>query len=302
MRLVTLDSRETGGRPAVWLPSGDILDLTVLPAGLSGSHWRPQSVVSVLAEGEEGAARIRRLIRDVNDAGDAQLENWRVEGRLLPRAGTQLLTPVRRPGLLLMVPGMDEWQTRAYVKNPNAALGPDAAVNLPHAGVDELYGQCLLGIVLGRTLFRATPAQALQAIAALTLVADLGTARAGPDGSTSRQFPGACVIGPALVTLDEFEEGTDWSPGVRINQQSLGPAVPGLDRAAVAQRLARLSADYALRPGDIVGLPTGLAEFTLGAGDRVTLSFGDGLVLDFSIQAQDPRSRPVQGGVVRNPP
>ena len=64
MRLVTLDSREVGGRPAVSLPSGEILDLLAASATLGTSQWRPQSVVSVLAQGEEGAAHVGRLIAE----------------------------------------------------------------------------------------------------------------------------------------------------------------------------------------------------------------------------------------------
>lgn len=68
MRLVTLDSREVGGRPGISLPSGEILDLAASPSGLTASQWRPQSVVSVIAEGEEGAARVARLVAEVEKA------------------------------------------------------------------------------------------------------------------------------------------------------------------------------------------------------------------------------------------
>lgn len=283
MRLVTLDSRENGGRPGVWLPSGEILDLATLPAGLSGAQWRPQSVVSVLTEGEEGAARISRLASEVDLASPELLQQWRNEARLLSRAGTQLLTPVRRPGLLLMIPGTSGETGRGYVKNPNSAVGPDAVVRLPHAALEEIFGLCLLGLVIGRPLFRSTPAQALRALAAVTLVADLGTKRVETSTGAARQFPGACIIGPALVTVDEFPASAAWTPVIRINQHQVSASPGGITRSSAAEALAALSADYAFRPGDIVGLPVGVPESSLRAGDRVAISLGDDFTLGFSV-------------------
>ena len=131
MRLVTIDGREVGGRPGVWLPSGEILDLAASPSGLTASQWRPHSVVSVLAEGEEGAARIARLIAECGQATEAVRDEWRSTGRLLPGAGTRLMTPIRRPGLLLVVTGLSGGRPVAYIKNPNAAAGPTAEIAMP---------------------------------------------------------------------------------------------------------------------------------------------------------------------------
>lgn len=286
MRLVTLDSREVGGRPGISLPSGEILDLSASPSGLTASQWRPQSVVSVLAEGDEGSARVARLLAEVEAVSEAQRQEWRRTGRLLPAAGTRLMPPIRRPGLLLMVADRSGGRPVAYVKNPNSATGPDATISLPEGDDRQLYLVGMIGLVLGRALFRATEPQAARAIAAVTLVADLGTRRlaGGSDGAwaDARQFPGACVLGPALVTVDELPPAAAWQMVVRVNGRAVGSASPDLDADAGARILATLSKRYAFRPGDIVGLPSGAGEFELPAASDIALAMGRTLELRFT--------------------
>lgn len=283
MRLVTLDSREAGGRPALSLSSGEILDLAASPSGMTAAQWRPQSVVSVLAEGEEGAARVSRLVAEFEAAPEAQRQEWRRSGRLLPAAGTRLMPPIRRPGLLLMV---TDAAGACYVKNPNAAVGPESAVAPPVPGT-ALFLLPMLGAVVGRPLFRASEAQAARAVAALTLVADLGTARltpgTGPGQADARQFPGACVIGPALVTLDEFADRDGWAVGLRVNGRDLAVGSSARTRTDLTRSVAALSARYALRPGDIIGLPAGTGEYELPPGSAVVLSLPAMLDLRFTI-------------------
>lgn len=285
MRLVTLDSREVGGRPGIGLPSGEILDLAASPSGLTASQWRPQSVVSVLAEGEEGSARVARLIAEFEASSEAQRQEWRRSGRVLPVAGTRLMPPIRRPGLLLMVTDGLGGRAACYVKNPNSAVGPDATIAMPTGEDQHLYLLGMIGLVLGRPLFRATESQAARAIAALTLVGDLGTRRlqGGPgDGSAdARQFPGACVIGPALLTLDECPADA-WELSVRVSGRAVGPPIPGLDAVRSARILASLSSRYAFRPGDVVGLPAGAGEFELPGASQVILTLGSTLELGFA--------------------
>lgn len=289
MRLVTLDSREVGGRPGISLSSGEILDLAASPSGLTASQWRPQSVVSVLAEGEEGAVRVGRLVAEFEAASSSQRQQWRSSGRLLPASGTRLMPPIRRPGLLLMVSDGLGSRTACYVKNPNSVTGPDASVPMPEGEDPHLYLLGMVGLVIGRPLFRGTQAQAARAIAALTLVADLGTRRIdrGPDDgrADARQFPGACVLGPALVTVDEFPAAATWELTIRVNGRAVGAGPSELNAERAAALLAGLSSRYALRPGDIVGLPAGVAEFELPGASQVTLALGAMLELGFATGA-----------------
>lgn len=283
MRLVTLDSREVGGRPGVLLPTGEILDLLAAPSSLGNAQWRPQSVVSVLAEGEEGLARVRRLLAEVDGAGDTQRQAWRDAGVLVPLAGTQLLAPVRRPGLLLMVRALPDQPPQSYVKNPNAATGPDSRIALPPKRDEPMAGLAMTGFVLGRPLFGASQEQALRALAAVTLVADLGFGPFGTSAVSARQFPGACPIGPAIVTVDEWPEGVLPAPVSRVNAHAFGVGAAGVSLPAAAALVAEISGNYALRPGDIVAISAGTADFKLGRGDRGALALADALELRFTV-------------------
>lgn len=300
MRLVTLDSLEVGGRPGLLLPSGEILDLAASPTGLAASQWRPQSVVSILAQGAEGEAHVTRLLAEYAQASGSERSAWRGSRRLLPGAGTRLLPPIRRPGLLLMVPGGAGPQVAGqpqdtYIKNPNSAAGPDAEIELPTGESQPLHLLGMIGLTLGRALHRCNEAEALRALAAITLVADLGTmplarspGQQGPgsgDNRHARQFAGACVLGPALVTLDEIAD--DWILTIEVNGRTLQRSADhaaGIvrDPAAAAQLLTRLARHYAFRPGDVVAVSTGLPECELPATSSVMLRLGSGISLPFS--------------------
>ena len=289
MRLVTLECREVGGRPGIFLPSGEILDLAAAPSGLAASQWRPLSVVSVLAEGEEGALRVGRLIADCESATDLQRQQWRSSGRLLPGSGTRLMPPVRRPGLLLMVPRGEGGPGACYVKNPNSVVGPDVGIPVPAGENHQLFLLGMVGLVIGRPLYRGTIAQAARAIAALTLVADLGATRIdrGPDEgrADARQFPGACVLGPALVSIDELPDDAAWTLTVVVNGRAVAAGRSTLDARRAAEVVAELSTRYAFRPGDVVGLPAGVPEFELPGASKVSLCMGGMPELSFSTGA-----------------
>jgi len=185
-----------------------------------------------------------------------------------------------------MVSSREGDPTACYVKNPNSAAGPDVDIPMPADGSQRLFLLGMVGLVLGRSLFRGTTAQAARAIAALTLVADLGTLRIdrGPDEgrADARQFPGACVVGPALVTMDEFATGATWALTVWVNGRAVAAGQSILNAERAAGVLAELSNRYAFRPGDVLGLPAGIAEFELPGGSDIRLAMGAMPELTFS--------------------
>jgi 2-keto-4-pentenoate hydratase/2-oxohepta-3-ene-1,7-dioic acid hydratase in catechol pathway len=199
------------------------------------------------------------------------------------------MTPVRRPGLLLMVPSGEGRPGACYVKNPNSAVGPDVAIPVPAGENHQLFLLGMVGLVIGRPLYRGTIAQAARAVAALTLVADLGATRIdrGPDEgrADARQFPGACVIGPALISIDEFPADAGWTLTIVVNGRAVAAGRSTLDAGRAAEVVAELSTRYAFRPGDVVGLPAGVPEFELPAASKVSLSMGGVPELSFSTSA-----------------
>ena len=288
MKLLTIDSREVTGRPGVLVDNGDILDLAVAPSSLSDSQWIPHSIVSVLAAGRKGLENVERLIAAAAKTDRQQLLN---DGTLLPYTGTVLLAPIRRPGLVLIVDSHDS----GYIKSPNAATGPGASVNIPWPDVDTLWGSPMIACVIGRPFFKANAAEAAEAIAGYTLLIDLSARK--PDAAAdvsawrrlmdSRQFPGACPIGPTIVTRDEFGDPADESLSVRINDVEVGAGALWPADRDPGRLLSDLSQRFEFRPGDLVALePVAGSAGTpreLHPGDRFCAGRADIIDLDVTI-------------------
>jgi len=288
MKLLTIDSREVTGRPGVLLDSGDILDLVAAPSTLSEAQWIPHSVVSVIAAGRNGLERIERLVAAAEQADRQRLLQ---EGALLPYSGTALMAPIRRPGLVLIVDSHES----SYIKSPNAAIGPGATVTIPWPDADTLWGTPMLACVIGRSFFKASEAEAADAIAGYTLLIDLCGQKPGTmeDMATwrkhidSKQFPGACPIGPAIVTRDEFRDPGAAAMSVRINDVEVGAGTLWPADGEAGRLLAGLSQRYGFRPGDLVALEPSAdsagAARKLRPGDRFCVSCPGVIELDVTI-------------------
>jgi 2-keto-4-pentenoate hydratase/2-oxohepta-3-ene-1,7-dioic acid hydratase in catechol pathway len=298
VRLVTIEGREVGGRPGVWLPTGDILDLQASAGTLGSTQWLPQSVVSVLAQGEDGMARVRELAAQAADLDEQQRAHWRQSGRLLPFTGTRLLAPIRRPGLLLVVelsgtlaePG----ELDAYLKNPHAATGSDTAVRIPGGPTERLELQSCFGLVLGQALYQCSAVAAVQGIAAFTTLADLGSVspvsgrkppRRQPVAQAAllRQFPGSCPLGPAVITPDEFSPALPLLVTTRINGHSVTQLGWDARRESYGPLVAAVARHFALAPGDVIAIRGPGGPVTAGDGDRVSLALGTAMSLNFSV-------------------
>lgn len=272
MKLLTIDSREVTGRPGVLLDSGDILDLAAAPNTLSESQWIPHSVVSVLAAGPAGLERIASLVAAVGRADREQLRN---DGTLLPYAGTELLAPIRRPGLVLIVDAAGS----GFIKNPNAAVGPRATLELPWANCDALWSTPLLACVIGKPFFKAGAQEAREAIAGYTLLLDMCAQQPGDYGSRDdwqahndmRQYPGACPIGPVIVTCDEWALPGNTEATLLINDVEVARSELWAPGQNPGELLAELSQRYGFRPGDLVAFE----PFTEPADSALRIQPGD---------------------------
>lgn len=283
MKLLTIDCREVSGRPGVLLDSGEILDLAAAPSTMSESQWIPHSVVSVLAAGEGGLERIGRLIASARLSTGVDREQLKTDGVLLPYGATVLMAPVRRPGLILVIAS----DSSSYIKSPNTAVGSDAAVAVPSSLEDNLTCSGMLAAVIGRPFYQAGPDEAAASIAGYTLLIDLSLPEPAADASLSewrhywrsKQFPGSCPIGPAIVTKDELPDPGQLSATVRINDVEVGSGCLFDSSLAMAERLADLSTHYSFRPGDLIAIECSAEDAgrprTVGVGDEYTLALPD---------------------------
>lgn len=280
MKLLTIDCREVTGRPGVLLDSGEILDLAAVPRTLSEAQWIPHSVVSILAAGDDGLERIGRLVASAGQTAGVDRERLKTDGVLLPYLATELMAPVRRPGLVLVIAS----DSSGYIKSPNTAIGNDASVTIPSSIEENLTCSGMLAVVIGRPFYQTGPEEAAAAIAGYTLLIDLSLPEPAADAPLSewrrywesKQFPGACPIGPAIVTKDEFPDPGAIGAAVRINDVEVAAGLLYGGSPDLAERLAGLSAHYSFRPGDLVAI-AGSAENvgrprTVSVGDEYTLA------------------------------
>jgi hypothetical protein len=282
MKLLTIDCREIGGRPGVLLDGDDILDLVAAPSTLGQAQWVPYSVVGVLAAGREGLDRAAALVAAAESGDRDALRRDRV---LLPVAGTALLPPLRRPGLLLVA----EDGAGAYIKSQNTAVANGARVAMPWNDDAPLECSGMLAAVLGRPLYRANRDAAAAAIAGYMMVLDL-SAPPGDDRQRyldSKQFPGASPMGPVILTKDELADPRDVELQLSLNGVTVGADAACLPATDAALTLSELSRRYGFRPGDAVCFepPPGAAlrGHRLHGGDAVRLTLDGSLALDITL-------------------
>lgn len=287
MKLVTIDSREVAGRPGALVDDEAILDLIAAPSRLSEAQWLPQSVVSILAAGEQGLEHVRHQLAAVKDADEEARQELRRTGVLLPLKGTALLAPIRRPGLILIYGPIEldgrECAQAAVIKSPNSVVGDGARVAVPWASTSQLTGRAMLAVVLGRPVYQCDRETAQEAIAGFTLVSDLSLPAPGDDSATSwqaytesKQFPGSCPMGPAIVTADAVGDARELRLTTCVNgaEASVAQAVSAdLD---IASTVADLSNRYGFRPGDVIAFPSrpGADAPRVRDKDRISVSLG----------------------------
>jgi hypothetical protein len=291
MKLVTIDAREVAGRPGVLLDSGQILDLSAAPGSLETSQWIPQSTISILAAGERGLEHAQALVALVEDG----LDRLKQTGAISSLPGTPLMTPVRRPGLILISHKMGDGTPASFIKSPNTAVGH--AVKVPMHGQPVLVANPMFAAVLGKPLYQGNAEQAEAAIGAWTLVMDLAPEMPEPDTAddwrnyvAARQFPGSLPMGPALVTKDELPEPGEIVARARINGVECWSGIISPPASECVARLAELSQHYAFSPGDVIAFATALDSVssprqTLKPKDLYSIAAGTVMELGFEFSA-----------------
>jgi 2-keto-4-pentenoate hydratase/2-oxohepta-3-ene-1,7-dioic acid hydratase in catechol pathway len=151
-----------------------------------------------------------------------------------------------------------------FTKFPSSITGPNSQVELPSGNVDW---EVELVVAIGRLGRNVAEPDAWDHVAGLTVGQDLSErvvqlAGPVPQFSLGKSYPGFAPLGPALVTVDEFDHRDDLELGCR-----LGDEVLQLGRTrdlifSVPELIARLSAVCPLLPGDIIftGTPSGVGN------------------------------------------
>ncbi|HEY2317186.1 MAG TPA: fumarylacetoacetate hydrolase family protein [Solirubrobacteraceae bacterium] len=187
-----------------------------------------------------------------------------------------------------------EWyEVPAYYKGmPDTVIGPEVEIPWP-SYVAELDHELELAAVIGRTVRDVAPADAPDAIFGYTIWNDLSArdiqrleVPVGLGPGKAKDWDGANVLGPCLVTADEFDAGAA-RMSVRVNDETWGECSTAEMHHSFADMIAYASQAQTLHPGEVIGSGTATG--------------GSGLELGRRLRAGDVVELEVTGiGVLRN--
>lgn len=205
------------------------------------------------------------------------------EGKPVPLADVQLLAPVQ-PTKVVCVGrnyrahakelGNEVPKTPLlFLKPSTSVIGPQDAIRFPEPS-KEVHHEAELGVVVARTLTRATPAEARLAVFGYTCLNDVTARdiqREEKQFTRAKGFDTFCPVGPVVVTdLDPM----DVSVACRVNGAE---RQRGTTRDMVHDPFALLSfisGVMTLLPGDLVatGTPEGVGAIQRGDWVEVEIS------------------------------
>lgn len=265
VKLVTYDSR-TGPRVGV-LRGGEIVD-----AGFDGDMIAFIEAGAPALEGPEVRPRPRLLAplrpRSLRDflAFEGHLKGaYRGLGRDIPA----------------------EWyELPAYYKGmPDTVIGPDVEVPWP-AYTDQLDHELELAAVIGRRVREVVPRDANSCIFGYTIWNDFSARdvqrREAPIGlgpGKAKDWDGSNVLGPCLVTADEFDVSAA-TMSVRINGELWGQSSTAEMHHSFADMIVYASNCQTLYPGEVFGSGTAAG----GSGLELDRWLGEGDVVELEIE------------------
>jgi len=204
----------------------------------------------------------------------------------LPVSGRKFLSPVANPAKIIGIgraykghveeaardPGLNHGvkvatspdTIRMFIKANTSLVGPAEGVALrflERRNDPELE----LAVIIGRKATGVSRAQALDIVAAYAIGFDM-TLR-GPEPPSSRKsIDSYCVLGPWLVTADEFGSPDDVEMTLKVNGEVRQRAATRDLIFPVAAMIENAARFYTLYPGDVIltGTPEGVAPIQPG--------------------------------------
>jgi 2-keto-4-pentenoate hydratase/2-oxohepta-3-ene-1,7-dioic acid hydratase in catechol pathway len=167
-----------------------------------------------------------------------------------------------------------------FTKFASSITGPITEVTLPKGGHADWEVE--LVVVIGTEAYQVAEANAWSHVAGLSVGQDISE-RIGqmegqpPQFSLAKSYPGFSVIGPWLVTPDEFDNPDDLELRCTVNGEQVQHARTNDLIFSVPELIARISAVLPLLPGDVIytGTPPGVG---LGRTPQRFLTAGDELI------------------------
>jgi 2-keto-4-pentenoate hydratase/2-oxohepta-3-ene-1,7-dioic acid hydratase in catechol pathway len=226
-------------------------------------------------------------------ADDVNLARTAAVKTRLPLEGAKLLSPVERPGRIIIV-GLNYRGhiAEAGVKAPEqpafiavdgaAAIGPEIPIVVPRIAPDHVDYEGEVGVIIGTTCFEASVENAWSYVGGLTCVNDVSArdlqreamGQPGQGIGFSKVLDTFKPFGPAVVTADAFTTPLDIVLTTRVNGEVRQQARTSDLIFGIPQLIVAISRLVTLQPGDLIcsGTPGGVGWATgrfLKPGDIV---------------------------------
>jgi 2-keto-4-pentenoate hydratase/2-oxohepta-3-ene-1,7-dioic acid hydratase in catechol pathway len=292
-------------------PGGHLLDLNqgyahVLAgrvdrgrAGAVADAVVPPDLVALLAGGPLSHDAVTETLRELGPAADDPEARGALGGRLVYRdREVSVLAPLPRPTSLRDCSAFEEhvkaasrgnvapewYEMPVYYKgSAGSVVGPATAIVIP-PGSDRLDYELEFALVIGRAGRDIPEEEAAAHIAGYTIFNDISERRrqfremrAGLGPAKGKDADGTNVLGPHLVTSDEWDPAKPHAMVARVAGQEWSRGSTDTIYHSVERIVSYLSQNETLRVGDVIGAGTvgGGCGLELGrypqAGDLVEL-------------------------------
>jgi acylpyruvate hydrolase len=250
----------------------------------------PGDLVGLLRGGESSLAAVRRAMNFVAE----QLRPNRGDDLCQPLADVALLPPIQRPGKVVCV-GLNYRSHLAEIGDPvpqypilfhkaaTSVTGPGQPIVLPHVSRQVDY-EGELAVVIGRRGKYIPEQDALAHVAGYTCANDVSANDLEfrtSQWTSGKMLDTFCPLGPALVTLEEFDDPNDLSLKTTLNGLTVQESRTSDMVFGVPFLVSYISSLATLEPGDVIltGTPAGIGcnrrpPVFLRPGDQVSVTIG----------------------------
>ena len=219
------------------------------------------------------------------DAMRAEMARLAGDAPSKPLADVRLLSPIANPGKIVAAPvnyqlHLDEARVDTginfgsgvktiaecgvFLKATSSLVGPGEGVVADWSD-RRIDHEIELAVVIGKTGFRISEAEALSHVAGYTMGFDM-TIRGTEDRSYRKSLDTFTVLGPWVVTADELPDPSALDFELRVNGEIRQKSNTRHLVFDVPKLIAVASKAYTLHPGDIIltGTPEGVAPVVPG--------------------------------------
>jgi 2-keto-4-pentenoate hydratase/2-oxohepta-3-ene-1,7-dioic acid hydratase in catechol pathway len=260
------------------IDQGSVLDVTAALSVLPAESY-PYPVIDA-------------LIAHLDSVRD-EIEQIRHEARKLRLKDVKLLAPVANPGKLVGAPvnylkhleearaqpelhhnNQIEQIQRAglFLKATSSLIGPGEPVRIrfPDRRSDH---EIELAVIIGKTADRVAAKHALDHVAGYTIGLDM-TVRGPEERSLRKSVDTYSVLGPWLVTADEFGSPANVDLELKVNGQMRQQANTRDLVLTIPELIEFASRFYTLHPGDVIfgGTPEGVGPVVAGDSIQAKIS------------------------------